>query len=585
MKKLWSMLLVITMLCGMFVVPVGAEINMSNVEVIANSSWRDITFYRDLDCDGVEDKIHIYTLQEDSVYNLHIAVNDYDYTEDLYKLNVSDVYIADLNHTDNTVEIMIHKNYHSHSWINVYRYENGELSELMFESIDGKIIAGSIERFGIEYEYSVTVPGNGTLYITGTIGGTNPIKCTDKYQELERGVLKQFVGNPILFDDNNNYDTSDRIIVALNYYDENNSEEIQFDQPPIIQNDRTLVPMRAIFEAMGCDVEWDGDLQQVDVYKDGYNIMTLWIDEYEMWTENGYITLDVSPQILNDRTLVPVRAISESMGAKVDWDGELKLVDIHYYPPYSGTTTSDYYYKNQSDIVNFGNILSDNPYWAGEDEYCCYYYSYDENSDIDYCIEQYLDAMENEGFDVEFIKDEGGSEFYKITGFGYEIRFINDYLLEHIQVEIDIVDNSQQIIENDEFYDNIEAVVYQMASESSILKMFGEPDRKEAKRQEMYTGFYYQNWVYDDLGISFRMCSEEKDGEQYVDTCTILEQSDVKLITGIGIGSHKDEVLQTYSNSLDYGDRISFTFDGGGEIIFAVENDCVSTIYVGYIAE
>ena len=68
--------------------------------------------------------------------------------------------------------------------------------------------------------------------------------------------------------------SGDNITVTLN------GSNIYFDQPPIIQNERTLVPMRAIFEAMGCEVEWDGFAQSVDVYKDNQNIMTLWINSY-----------------------------------------------------------------------------------------------------------------------------------------------------------------------------------------------------------------------------------------------------------------------------------------------------------------
>lgn len=79
---------------------------------------------------------------------------------------------------------------------------------------------------------------------------------------------------------------------------------------------------------MGCKVDWDGNFQQVDVFKDGESIMTLWIDDDKMWTANGYKILDVPARVINNRTLVPVRAISESMGADVDWDGRTQTVII-----------------------------------------------------------------------------------------------------------------------------------------------------------------------------------------------------------------------------------------------------------------
>ena len=110
-----------------------------------------------------------------------------------------------------------------------------------------------------------------------------------------------------------------------------NGREIYFDQPPIIQNGRTLVPMRAIFEAMDCEVVWHGDLKQIVVWKNGELLMNLQIDRPTMdLFDLGEVELDVPPQIINDRTLVPVRAISESMGAEVEWDSYTQTVSITY---------------------------------------------------------------------------------------------------------------------------------------------------------------------------------------------------------------------------------------------------------------
>lgn len=62
---------------------------------------------------------------------------------------------------------------------------------------------------------------------------------------------------------------SDEVSVLLN------GTKVEFDQPPIIQNGRTLVPMRAIFEALGYEVTWDEYYEEIDVYDGDENIMTL----------------------------------------------------------------------------------------------------------------------------------------------------------------------------------------------------------------------------------------------------------------------------------------------------------------------
>lgn len=106
-----------------------------------------------------------------------------------------------------------------------------------------------------------------------------------------------------------------------------NGEYVAFDQPPIIENDRTLVPFRAIFEKLGAKVEWDNNTRTVTAVKDGTTI-TLKIGEKAININGENKELDAASQIVNDRTLVPVRAISEALGCKVEWDGETKTVII-----------------------------------------------------------------------------------------------------------------------------------------------------------------------------------------------------------------------------------------------------------------
>lgn len=106
-----------------------------------------------------------------------------------------------------------------------------------------------------------------------------------------------------------------------------NGEYVTFDQSPIIENDRTLVPFRAIFEKLGAKVDWDNDTRTVTAVKDGTTI-TLKIGEKAININGENKELDAASKIVNDRTLVPVRAISEALGCKVEWDGDTKTVII-----------------------------------------------------------------------------------------------------------------------------------------------------------------------------------------------------------------------------------------------------------------
>jgi len=106
-----------------------------------------------------------------------------------------------------------------------------------------------------------------------------------------------------------------------------NGTALTFDQPPIIENSRTLVPLRIIFEALGAEVDWDQTTQTVTAIK-GDATVTLTIGS-DMLNKNGeQIKLDVPAKIVGSRTLVPARAVAESFGAEVGWDQNTQTVTI-----------------------------------------------------------------------------------------------------------------------------------------------------------------------------------------------------------------------------------------------------------------
>ena len=104
-------------------------------------------------------------------------------------------------------------------------------------------------------------------------------------------------------------------------------QSLTLDQPPVIQDGRTLVPLRAIFEALGAWVVWDADAQSVTAEKH-FNYISLTIGDNKLNINDTEKTLDVPAQIIDGRTMVPVRAISEAFGAKVEWNAALNTVTV-----------------------------------------------------------------------------------------------------------------------------------------------------------------------------------------------------------------------------------------------------------------
>ncbi|HEU4964207.1 MAG TPA: stalk domain-containing protein [Bacilli bacterium] len=106
-----------------------------------------------------------------------------------------------------------------------------------------------------------------------------------------------------------------------------NGVEQQYDQPPINDHGRVLVPLRGIAEKIGGDVGWDGATQTVSIAQGGH-VITLQIGSPLAFVDGKQVQLDVPAKIINSRTMVPVRFISESFGAIVKWDGMLQSVYI-----------------------------------------------------------------------------------------------------------------------------------------------------------------------------------------------------------------------------------------------------------------
>ena len=106
-----------------------------------------------------------------------------------------------------------------------------------------------------------------------------------------------------------------------------NGEAVIFDQPPVIIGGRTMVPVRATLEALGATVGWEPASQTVTAERGGVSI-SLQIGS-DLLTRNGEsIIIDAPAQIIGGRTLVPIRHVAESFGATVDWDGETRTVTI-----------------------------------------------------------------------------------------------------------------------------------------------------------------------------------------------------------------------------------------------------------------
>jgi hypothetical protein len=114
-----------------------------------------------------------------------------------------------------------------------------------------------------------------------------------------------------------------------------NGRMLSFDVEPFIENDRVLIPLRGVMEGLGADVEWDQQTGAVSVFTKDVSIQLVIgentakvVKTVDGATSDETAELDVAAKLVNDRTFIPVRFVSETLGANVEWDSDLRIVII-----------------------------------------------------------------------------------------------------------------------------------------------------------------------------------------------------------------------------------------------------------------
>ena len=156
--------------------------------------------------------------------------------------------------------------------------------------------------------------------------------------------------------------------------------KIETDTPPTLVGGRTVVPLRAIFEAIGANVEWDNDTRTATGTRDNTTVV-IQIDNPTAYINSEARTLDVPAQLINGRTMVPARFISEAMGCDVTWYDTTKTAAVantlkgqnfyvtktgeHYH--YSSTCNGGIYYEaTLAEAVGRGLTACDKCVLTGE---------------------------------------------------------------------------------------------------------------------------------------------------------------------------------------------------------------------------
>ncbi len=125
-----------------------------------------------------------------------------------------------------------------------------------------------------------------------------------------------------------NYDWADHNYIAEEVFLNVNGQKLTgLPMPPIILNGYTLVPAREVFEKIGATVSWNKDREEVYVAK-GANLLILKINSTDAHYNNKAVKMEIPAKLINSKTMIPVRFVSETFGYNVGWDKPTRTVLI-----------------------------------------------------------------------------------------------------------------------------------------------------------------------------------------------------------------------------------------------------------------
>lgn len=170
-----------------------------------------------------------------------------------------------------------------------------------------------------------------------------------------------------------------KVEVYLEGFSGIDGEKINFDIPPQIINGRTMVPIRAIFEAMGATVNWDDSTKTAICTKDN-TVVKMTLNSTTEYINDVPNTMDVAPIIMSGRILAPARYVAEAFGYNVGWDDMTKTVLISKNTNYT-----------ISDVVDG---TREHPYKLGDTVSFDFWYYDEANGNCTLTLEEFLTPEE-----------------------------------------------------------------------------------------------------------------------------------------------------------------------------------------------
>ncbi|WP_416318393.1 copper amine oxidase N-terminal domain-containing protein [Thermoanaerobacterium saccharolyticum] len=140
-----------------------------------------------------------------------------------------------------------------------------------------------------------------------------------------------------------------------------NGREIKFDIPPVVKSGTTLIPVRAVVESLGANVNWDAASNTVTITK-GDKTIVFDLNNSKVYVNGTEVTISMPAMEISNRTFVPLRFIAESLGVKINYDDNTGNIDIEDDNTQNSTVSQDVYGQTDETVSQevYGSNDTDN---------------------------------------------------------------------------------------------------------------------------------------------------------------------------------------------------------------------------------
>lgn len=218
--------------------------------------------------------------------------------------------------------------------INNYIYKNGNLSKVVYENSLGSY-RYKVGQYLCKIDNSNVIKNEDNVVLSFSKDGIYWRNLViDQRMDTIQNV--SVVGNNIIINDSKNiymceknvvFEQLDELFGLDQVYVKFNGQYLGFENPPVIEDDSTLVPMRFLFEQMGADVGWNGATRTATATLED-TAVTFSIDNTQATVNKAPAKMAVPARLIDDKTMVPLRFLSEELGFTVTWDADTRTAII-----------------------------------------------------------------------------------------------------------------------------------------------------------------------------------------------------------------------------------------------------------------